>query len=158
MFPQFAVFPRAEGYFCFFRSRTPQALTPAFIIANTGSFLIQLEVSALGWFFCPLATHGEESPAGFTHSLILLWRRLSIIFSGSLPLKPQQPPQHNVVLNFPFPILWFYSHICQIRYLICRIVYYFLGNIQLFGSLRLTREGFCSSVANTVGLILKCAR
>lgn len=99
-----------------------QALTPVFIIGSTGSFLIQLDLSARVGSFAQLGRHSEESPVGFICSLIIVVVNFKH-FSGSLPHKLQQPPQHNVELNYDFPSLWFYSHICQLRHLICRIVY-----------------------------------
>lgn len=34
------------------------------------------------------------------------------------------------LLNYTFPCLWFYSHICQFRHFICRM-WYFLSNVHL---------------------------
>lgn len=128
--------------FLFFHSMKPQALTPVFIIGNTGSFWIQLDLSARVGSFAHLGLHREESPAGFIRSLIIVVNKH---FSGSLPHKLQQPPQKNAEFNDAFPSLWFYSHICQLRHLICRIVYYFLSNIQPLGRLKLTWQSFCST-------------
>lgn len=130
--PTFAVFSSAEGYFPLFPLNEAANINTCFHNWKHWFFFNPTGLISQSGFLAHLGLHREESPAGFFRSLIFVVVNFKH-FSGSLPHKLQQPPQHNVELNYAFPSLWFYSHICQLRHLICRIVYYFLSYIQPFG-------------------------